>query len=193
MSDKVSGLIKVDTIESLEKGGYSKCTRCGKPSHGKSRCQACLKKLSSKRKKPGTKERSWQHADQALRRDRGGAGTTSGGHSKGKGKRQEIQSKMKSAEKKTGQKLSLDRKNNERGYEAKNTRAVPQSLNRGRHHVDPKKLRAWKKRLKKNDITVDELYTLMKAKFQDDAQVTELIKSLSPQGLSDFIELFDKE
>lgn len=193
MSHKVSGLNKYDQTEDLEKGGYSKCTRCGKPSHGKSRCQACLDKLAAKRKKPGTKERSWQHADQALRRDRGGAGTTSGGHSKGKGNRQEIQRKMKAAESKAGEKLSLDRRNNDRGYEAKNTRAVPQALNRGRHHVDEKKLRAWKKRLKKHDLTAEEFYTLMKAKFAADEAVSELIKSIGPDGLEQYIDLFDVE
>ena len=184
-------IIEPEITEDLEKGGYSKCTRCGKPSHGKSRCQACLNKLSSKRKKPGTKERSWQHADQALRRDRGGAGTTSGGHATGKGNRQQIQRKMKAAEKKTGEKLSLDRTNNDRGYEAKNTRAVPQSLNRGRHHVDPKKLRAWKKRLKKSEIDADALYTLMKAKYANEPEVMELLKSVGPDGLESYIDIFD--
>lgn len=190
---KVSGLTSIKNIEDLEKGGYSKCTRCSKPSNGKSRCQACLDKLSAKRKKPGTKERSWQHADQALRRERGSSGTTTGGHKSGHGNRQEIQRKMKAAEKKTGSKLSLDRKDNEKGYKSSNTRAVPQSLNRGRHHVDEKKLRAWKKKLKKHDLTAEEFYTLMKAKFAADEAVSELLKSVGPEGLEQYIDLFDVE
>jgi len=179
--------------EDLEKGGYSKCTRCGKPSNGKSRCKSCLKKLASKRKTPGTKERSWQHADQALRRERGGSGTTTGGHKNGHGKRQEIQRKMKAAEKKTGSKLSLDRKNNERGYESKNTRAVPQNLNRGRHHVDGKKLKAWKKRLKKAEIDTATLFTLMKAKYADDSVVTEFLELIGEHGLDNYISQFETE
>jgi hypothetical protein len=85
----------------------------------------------------------------------------------------------------------LDRKDNSRGYEAKNTRAVPQSLNRGRHHVDEKKLRAWKKRLKKHDIDTASLYTLMKSKFQDNEEIIELLKSIGPEGLEQYIDLFD--
>lgn len=179
-------------IELLEKG---KCVRCGgKTSGGKgSRCASCLKKLATKRKTPGTKERSWQHADQALRRERCGSGTTTGGHKSGHGKRQEIQRKMRAAEKKTGQKLSLDRKNNERGYESKNTRAIPEKLNRGRHTADPKKLRAWKKRLKKAELDTASLYTLMKSKFYDDEDTQNLLKSLGPDGLAQYIELFDDD
>lgn len=179
-------------LDDLEKGSYSKCTRCGKPSNGKSRCKACLSKLASKRKTPGSKERSWQHADQALRRERGGSGTTTGGHKNGHGNRQEIQRKMRAAEKKTGSKLSLDRKNNERGYESKNTRAIPQSLNRGRHKVDSKKLNSWKKRLKKANLSADDLFTLMKAKAlnaQNEQQLT-LLQSLS---LSEFVALINTE
>lgn len=203
MSNKISGLqeklvpdselnLTQEEFELLEK---AKCVRCGsKTSGGKgARCSACLKKLSAKRKTPGTKERSWQHADQALRRERGGSGTTTGGHKSGHGNRQEIQRKMQAAEKKTGQKLSLDRKNNERGYESKNTRAIPEKLNVGRHKADPKKLRAWKKKLKKSELTIDELYTLMKSKFAADEAVSELIKSLGPEGLENYINAFDED
>lgn len=181
-----------EEFEFLEKG---QCVRCSnKTSGGKgARCASCLKKLSAKRKTPGTKERSWQHADQALRRERGGSGTTTGGHKSGHGNRQAIQRKMRAAEKKSGSKLSLDRRNNERGYESSNTRAVPQSLNRGRHHVDEKKLKAWKKRLKKHDLTAEEFYTLMKAKFAADEAVSELIKSLGPEGLENYINVFDED
>ena len=131
--------LTTEEFEFLEK---AKCVRCSNSTSGGkgARCSSCLKKLSSKRKTPGSKERAWQHADQALRRERGGSGTTTGGHKSGHGNRQEIQRKMQAAEKKSGSKLSLDRKNNERGYESKNTRAVPEKLNRGRHTVDLKKL-----------------------------------------------------
>lgn len=181
--------------ESLEKAGYSKCTRCGAPSNGKSRCKGCLKKLSTKRKTPGTKERAAQHADQALRREEGRSGTTTGGHKSGHGKRQEIQRKMQSAEKKTHSKLSLDRKNNDRGYESKNTRAVPQNLNRGRHHVDTKKLRAWKKRLKKSDIDMELLYTSLLAKAEQEPtnELYSLLEALSEEGLKKYVALFDSD
>ena len=60
MSDKV--------LEPLEKAG---CVRCGKPNMNGTkggRCRACMSKLTRKGQTPGSKERSWQHADQALRR-----------------------------------------------------------------------------------------------------------------------------
>jgi len=100
---------------------------------------------------------------------------------------------MQSAEKKTGSKLSLDRKNNERGYESKNTRAVPQSLNRGRHSVNSKKLKAWKNRLKKADVDMESFYTLLKAKAQEinNEGLTNLVKSLTPETLSQYIDLID--
>jgi hypothetical protein len=148
-------------VETLEKAG---CVRCGKPNMNGTkggRCKSCMDKLSSKRAKPGTKERAWKHADQALRRERGAAGTTTGGHKSGHGKRQAIQKKMQAAEKKTGHKLSLDRNNNERGYESKNTKAVPEKLNRGRHKVDPKKLADWKKRLNKSKLESDDIEAIL--------------------------------
>lgn len=151
-------------IEVLEKAA---CVRCGKPNMNGTkggRCKSCMDKLSSKRQKPGSKERAAKHADQALRRERGGKGTTTGGHAKGHGNRKAIQDKMQRAEKKTGQKLSADRKNNESGYAASNTRAIPEKLNRGRHKADPKKLSAWKKRLKKCGIELDDFTTILQAK-----------------------------
>lgn len=200
---KVSGLqstltpdselnLSQEEVEFLEKG---QCVRCSnKTSGGKGgRCASCLKKLASKRATPGSKERSWKHADQAIRREKGSSGTTTGGHKSGHGKRQEIQRKMQAAEKKTGQKLSLDRKNNERGYEGKNTRAIPEKLNVGRHKADPKKLRAWKKKLKKSELDTATLYTLMKSKAQDNPDLLELLKTLGPDGLEQYIDLFDIE
>lgn len=178
-------------MEILEKG---KCVRCGKSSKngGKGgRCGACLNKLASKRKSPGTKERSWQHADQALRRERGGKGTTTGGHASGHGNRQQIQSKMRNAEKNTGQKLSLDRKNNGKGYESKNTRAVPQNLNRGRHKVDSKKLSNWKKKLKKSEFDSEQFKTLLLAKAYESG-CDNLAKTMEYIDHQEFDFLFEE-
>jgi hypothetical protein len=169
---ELSNIRAIEEIETLEKAG---CVRCGKPNMNGTkggRCKSCMDKLSSKRAKPGTKERAWKHADQALRRERGGSGTTTGGHKNGHGKRQAIQKKMQAAEKRTGQKLSLDRNNNERGYESKNTKAVPEKLNRGRHKVDPKKLAAWKKKLKKHDIDLEDFMTLLRVKALEQGNET---------------------
>jgi hypothetical protein len=153
---------------------------------------SCLKKLASNKKKPGHWQRAQTQADGALRRQDGKNGTASK-KSKGRGTRKEIVSKMQNAEKKTGQKLSADRKSNDKGYASSNVRAVPEKLNRGRHHVDPKKLRAWKKKLKKSDLSIEQFYTLMKAKFAADEAVSDLIKSLGPDGLEQYIDLFDVE
>lgn len=181
-----------DVLEPLEK----KCPRCGKASANSSnpsgRCSSCLKKLSRAKKTPGHWQRAQTKADDALRRQKGKNGTASKKHS-GLGSRKSIVKQMQSAEKKTGQKLSPDRKDNSKGYAASNTRAVPEHLNRGRHHVDEKKLKAWKKRLKKHDLTAEEFYTLMKAKFAADEAVSELIKSLGPEGLENYINAFDED
>ena len=181
-----------EVTEILEK----KCPRCGGASANKGnasgRCSACLKKLSSNKKKPGHWQRAQTKADDALRRQKGKNGTASKKTS-GLGSRKSIVKQTQAAEKKTGEKLSPDRKNNSKGYAAKNTRMVPEKLNRGRHTVDPKKLRAWKKKLKKSEIDTASLYTLMKAKYQDNAEVTELLKSIGPDGLEQYIALFDIE
>ncbi len=178
--------------EPLEK----KCPRCGGASANKGnpsgRCSACLKKLASNKKKPGHWQRAQTKADDALRRQKGKNGTASK-KSSGLGSRKSIVKQTQSAEKKTGEKLSPDRKNNDKGYAASNTRMVPEKLNRGRHHVDPKKLRAWKKKLKKSELDTASLYTLMKAKYQDNEEITELLKSIGPDGLEQYIELFDVE
>src|SRR5690606_6529539 len=102
-----------------------------------------------------------------------------------------IVKQTQAAEKKTGEKLSPDRKNNAKGYASSNTRMVPEKLNRGRHHVDPKKLRAWKKRLKKHDLSTEEFYTLMKSKAADSEFLSELLKNMEPEVLEQYIELFD--
>lgn len=167
----------MENDETLEKG---KCVRCGSPSkNGGSggRCASCLKKLKTARHKPGTYQRNHQQADSALRRQNGKNGTASH-KSKNRGDRQSIVKQMKRAEKKTGQKLSPDRKDNSSGYAASNTRAIPEKLNRGRHKADPKKLAAWHKRLKKANIDVDDFLTLLKAKML--IKSDELLKILSP-------------
>lgn len=179
-------------MEVLEK----KCPRCGKSSANSSnpqgRCSSCLKKLSSAKKKPGSWQRAQTKADDALRRQKGKNGTA---HKKssGLGSRKSIVKQTQSAEKKTGEKLSPDRKNNAKGYAASNTRMVPEKLNRGRHHVDPKKLAAWKKRLKKHDLTVEEFYTLMKVKAEGNEYLSNLIKGLTAEGLGDLFSQFEPE
>jgi hypothetical protein len=181
-----------EVSEVLEK----KCPRCGGSSANSSnpsgRCSACLKKLRTAKKTPGHWQRAQTKADDALRRQKGKNGTA---HKKksGLGSRKSIVKQTQSAEKKTGQKLSPDRKNNSKGYASSNTRMVPEKLNRGRHHVDEKKLRAWKKRLKKHDLDTASLYTLMKAKFQDNPEITELLKTVGPEGVAQYIDLFDIE
>jgi len=126
-----------------------------------------LNKLKSQRKTPGHKERAYQQVLQAKRRERGGAGTKTGnGHSKGKMK-QDTGSAAKryaSSEKKAGTKLSIDRKDNNKGYGSGNTRNVPQNLNRGRHNVDQKKLKNWKNRLQKSRIDDQDFLTYMMSK-----------------------------
>ena len=176
-----------EVIEPLEK----KCPRCGGASASKGnpsgRCSACLKKLAAAKKKPGSWQRAQTKADDALRRQKGKNGTASK-KSSGLGNRKSIVKQTQSAEKKTGEKLSPDRKNNAKGYASTNTRMVPEKLNRGRHHVDPKKLAAWKKKLKKAELDTASLYILMKAKYQNDNEVLELLKSLGPEGFERYID-----
>lgn len=162
--------------EELEK----KCPRCGGKSANSSnpagRCSACLKKLASNKKKPGHWQRAQTKADDALRRQDGKNGTASH-KSRGRGSRASIVKQTQSAEKKTGQKLSPDRKNNGKGYASSNTRMVPEKLNRGRHKVDGKKLAAWRKSLKKSEIELDDLLTLLRSKAIQNGN-EELAKSL---------------
>jgi hypothetical protein len=181
-------------LEILEK----KCPRCGKPSANPSnpsgRCRACLSKLASNKKKPGHWQRAQTKADDALRRQKGKNGTA---HKKssGLGDRASIVKQTQSAEKKTGQKLSPDRKNNSKGYASSNTRMVPEKLNRGRHHVDGKKLRAWQKRLKKCETTNEEFYVylLAKAVETDDTALLSLLNDMHPNDVGRFIENEDHD
>lgn len=187
--------LSLDEWEELEELSKS-CPRCGgksaNPSNPSGRCRSCLNKLAANKKKPGHWQRAQTKADDSLRRQDGKNGTAHK-KSKGRGSRKEIVDKIQRAEKKTGQKLSPDRVDNNKGYASSNVRAVPEKLNRGRHHVDEKKLRAWKKRLKKHDIDTASLYTLMKSKFQDNEEIIELLKSIGPEGLEQYIDLFDVE
>jgi hypothetical protein len=155
------------------------CPRCGKSSANKSnpsgRCSSCLKKLSTAKKTPGHWQRAQTKADDALRRQDGKNGTASK-KSSGRGNRDSIVKQTQSAEKKTGQKLSPDRKQNGKGYAASNTRMVPEKLNRGRHKVDPKKLAAWRSKLKKMDVSTEELTTLLLAKCSTE-ELDQLLKT----------------
>jgi hypothetical protein len=178
----------MEEIEVLEK----KCPRCGGKSANSSnpsgRCRHHLDKLSSDKKKPGSWQRAQTKADDALRRQKGKNGTASKKTS-GLGSRASIVSQTKSAERKTGQKLSPDRKNNAKGYASSNTRMVPEKLNRGRHHVDGKKLRAWQKRLKKTDLSDDQFYTMVLAKAQEtgDVELLGLVQDMHPNDLVNWI------
>lgn len=184
-----------EEIEELVKS----CPRCGKPSKNKSnpsgRCASCLKKLAANKKKVGHYLHEHKVADDALRRQKGKNGTA---HKKssGLGSRKSIIRQTHAAEAKTGQVLSPDRKDNSKGYSASNTRMVPPELNRGRHHVDKKKLAAWKKRLKKTGTTDEEFYTYVLSKATEMNSEEELIKALqemSPTESETFLDNLDVE
>jgi len=167
--EKLDSLVKTEEEVELEEL-MKKCPRCGSASANKSnpagRCSSCLKKLASNKKKPNHYLHLHKLADDSLRRQRGKNGTAHK-KTKGLGTRKEIIDKMSRAEKKTGQVLSPDRKDNGAGYAAHNVRAVDPKLNRGRHTVDPKKLAAWRKSLKKSDISVEEFNLLLLAKAEE--------------------------
>lgn len=112
-----------------------------------------LAKLSRDRKTPGHKERGYQQVLQAKRREKGGAGTTSGqngknGHSSGrmKTKTGSAAKRYASAEKKHGRKMSMNRKNNNKGYAAGNVELISQKYNQGDEKYSKK---APEKKLKK--------------------------------------------
>jgi hypothetical protein len=179
---------EIEQIEELAK----KCPRCGGASANKGnpagRCRKHLSKLAADKKKPGSWQRAQTKADDALRRQKGKNGTA---HKKtsGLGSRASIVKQTQSAEKKTGQKLSPDRKNNGQGYAASNTRMVPEHLNRGRHHVDAKKLKAWRSKLKKCELDYSELYTclLSKAAQSADTALLSLLEDMHYNDLANFI------
>lgn len=184
----------LESEEPLEKA----CPRCGKksanPNNPSGRCEECLAKLRRAKKTPGHWQRAQTKADDALRRQEGRNGTAKKKTS-GLGDREEIVDKIQRAERETGQKLSLDRRDNSKGYTSSNVRAVPEHLNRGRHTVDEKKLREWKKRLKKTELSMDDFYTLLKAKAYEigDDGLINLVKSLEPETLEVLIDVLDHE
>jgi hypothetical protein len=113
-----------------------------------------LGKLARDRKTVGHKERGYQQVLQARRREKGKPGTTAGqhghkGHAKGRdhSKTSSAVSKYTKGEKKAGEKMSLDRKNNNKGYESGNVKLAPQRLNRG--DENNKKKKEWYKKHKK--------------------------------------------
>jgi ribosomal protein S27AE len=195
--EEVSSLSKEDQeeLEILSKA----CPRCGSASANKSnpsgRCRKHLDQLASNKKKPGHWQRAQTKFDDSKRRENGKNGTASY-KSKGRAKsRKDFVKRFKSDEKKAGAKLSPDRINNKRGYESKNVRNVPEKLNRGRHKVDPKKLSAWKKRLKKSDIDLDDLMVLLQAKALEHNN-TELAKSLEmidAERMLAYLGFYDEE
>jgi hypothetical protein len=198
--DKLAQLFKVareiaqddEFLEELAKS----CPRCGKPSknsgNSAGRCSACLKKLASNKKKVGHYLHEHKVADDALRRQKGKNGTA---HKKssGLGSRKSLISQTHAAEAKAGRVLSPDRKNNAKGYAAGNTRMVPPELNRGRHHVDPKKLKAWKKRLKKSEVSEDEFYTYLLAKASEIAPDSDLALELEKMSPAEVIAYLEKQ
>ena len=170
-----------------------KCPRChgrsANPSNPAGRCRACLNKLNAKRHTPGTKERAWNKADGAHRRDEGRNGTA---YAKSKGRMKDRKSFIKRFqrdEKKAHSKLSPDRKANGVGYTNSNVRNVPEKLNRGRHHVNKKKLRSWQRRLNKTETSYDELYTylLLKATEANDAALLSFLEDMHPNDVANFI------
>lgn len=172
--------------ETLEK----KCPRCGKPSanpkNPKGRCKECLAELRRAKKTPGHYIRAHTKADDALRRQDGKNGTASK-KTKGRGTRKEIVDKIQREEKKTGQLLSPDRIDNSKGYESSNVRAVPEELNRGRHKVDEKKLKEWREKIKKYDLTPEQMYTMMKRlaiEANDNGETERLVKSVGLEFLN---------
>ena len=121
-----------------------------------------LNKLKRERKTPGSKERGYQQVLQAKRRENGGSGTTSGqngksGHSSGKmsSKTGSAAKRYASAEKKHGRKMSMDRKDNNKGYGSGNVRLAPQELNRGDENNKNKKKYYSKSKKKLNKAIPD--------------------------------------
>lgn len=192
--EELNSLSKAE-FQELEELSKS-CPRCGGKSANSSnkagRCRGCLSKLSANKKKPGHYLHNHKVADDALRRQKGKNGTASKKH-KGLGSRKEIISKVKAAEKKHGTVLSPDRKDNSKGYSSDNVRMVPPKLNRGRHKVDPKKLKAWRDRMKKSDISEELMYTalLQKATRTNNVALMTLLQALREDEVIDIIGILE--
>ena len=101
--------------------------------------------------------------------------------------------RFQSSEKKAGAKLSIDRKDNNKGYGEGNVRNVPQNLNRGRHNIDQKKLKDWKKRLKKSNINEEDFITYMTARAlnKGDEKLAEVVQILSLKKILNTLSLED--
>ena len=149
-----------------------------------------VSQLKSDRKKPGHKAAAQQKISQAQRRERGGKGTKAGqgrsGHASGHMNQStgDAVKRHMTAEKKAGERLVIDRKDNKKGYASSNTRTVPHKLGIGAHKVDGKKLSAWKKKkksLKKNldeyGLSTDQFVSLLKSKAETD-ELINFIDSL---------------
>ena len=199
------GIILPSELEILSKEELSEleelskaCPRCGGKSanagNPSGRCRKHLNKLSADKKKPGHWQRAQTKGDDAIRRQKGKNGTASK-KSSGLGSRASVVKQTQRAEKKTGQKLSPDRLNNNKGYASSNTRMVPEHLNRGRHKVDPKKLRNWKKRLKKSEADESFLYTalLAKATQENNESLVTLLHQVGEENFIQYVQLFDIE
>lgn len=197
--------LTTEELESLTKSEYDdmeelakKCPRCGGASansgNASGRCRKHLDKLATDKKTPGHWQRAQTKADDALRRQDGKNGTASH-KSSGRGNRESIVKQTQSAEKKTGEKLSPDRKDNGKGYASSNTRMVPEKLNRGRHTVDPGKLKAWKKRLKKCELNYGEFHDMLLAKAaeQGNDDLTMLLGDMYTNELANFINNEDDQ
>jgi len=146
-------LIWLDGVLEFEEDSLNKAAHYWKNKNPKKYAQM-LKKLKHDRKKVGNKEEAAQKVQQARRRERGGSGTTAGqhgrhGHKSGHDKSSTASAvkKLQNAQKKSGQRLSLDRQNNDKGYESGNVKMVPDKLNRG--DENNKKKKAWYKKHKK--------------------------------------------
>ena len=59
---------------------------------------------------------------------------------------------------------------------------VPEKLNRGRHKVDPKKLKSWRERMKKSEVDTNLFYIALLAKANEANQETlvTLLRALTP-------------
>lgn len=135
------------------------------PNYWKDKDPAKYKKMLSKlrrdRKTPGHKERGYQQVLQAKRREKGGPGTKSGqngnkGHSSGRlgAKTGSAVKRYASAEKKHGKKMSMNRKNNDKGYGSGNVELISQKYNKGDEKYSKKapenKLRSRLNKIKKS-------------------------------------------
>lgn len=136
-----------------------KCVRCSsnKAKSKGGRCPKCLALLKKRKQDPNRHEHYDAIASDSMRRQKGTGKSSK--KSKGLGTTQDVVKKLKAGYAKYGKstKLSPDRVHLNEGYSPNNVRVAPRELNRGRHHLDTKKLAAWKKRVQKSNIDLDDL------------------------------------